>query len=117
VRTRSTSGGSCCRAIDKLDKFGPEGVRLLLGKGRMDESGDFTDGAGLSDAQADVVMGFVAANALAAEALSANVAEALEKGEPATSNLSRAMYSLLNGIWHLINRVRQTQLRQAFAQK
>jgi histidyl-tRNA synthetase len=88
--------GIVLRAIDKLDKFGPEGVRLLLGKGRMDESGDFTDGAGLSDAQADVVMGFVAANALAAEALSANVAEALEKGEPATSNLSRAMYSLLN---------------------
>jgi histidyl-tRNA synthetase len=88
--------GIVLRAIDKLDKFGPEGVRLLLGKGRMDESGDFTDGAGLSDAQADVVMGFVAANALAAEALSANVADALEKGEPATSNLSRAIYSLLN---------------------
>jgi histidyl-tRNA synthetase len=26
------------RALDKLDKFGPEGVRLLLGKGREDES-------------------------------------------------------------------------------
>jgi histidyl-tRNA synthetase len=36
------------RAIDKLDKFGPEGVRLLLGSGRKDESGDFTKGAGLS---------------------------------------------------------------------
>ena len=34
------------RAIDKLDKFGPEGVRLLLGEGRKDESGDFTKGAG-----------------------------------------------------------------------
>ncbi len=39
------------RAIDKLDKFGPEGVRLLLGPGRKDESGDFTKGVGL-DAQA-----------------------------------------------------------------
>ncbi|AVF02847.1 MULTISPECIES: histidine--tRNA ligase [Devosia] len=39
------------RAIDKLDKFGVDGVRLLLGKGRKDESGDFTQGAGLSDAQ------------------------------------------------------------------
>lgn len=37
------------RAIDKLDKFGPEGVRLLLGEGRKDESGDFTKGAGLSE--------------------------------------------------------------------
>ncbi|SCX04699.1 Histidine-tRNA ligase [Agrobacterium sp. DSM 25558] len=39
------------RAIDKLDKFGPEGVKLLLGPGRKDESGDFTKGAGLDDAQ------------------------------------------------------------------
>ncbi|THF48292.1 histidine--tRNA ligase [Allorhizobium terrae] len=36
------------RAIDKLDKFGPEGVKLLLGEGRKDESGDFTKGAGLN---------------------------------------------------------------------
>ncbi|AJE48517.1 histidine--tRNA ligase [Celeribacter indicus] len=53
--------GIVLRAIDKLDKFGEEGVRLLLGKGRMDESGDFTTGAGLSEAQADTVMGFMAA--------------------------------------------------------
>jgi histidyl-tRNA synthetase len=32
-----------------------------MGKGRLDESGDFTKGAGLSDAQADVVMGFMEA--------------------------------------------------------
>jgi histidyl-tRNA synthetase len=38
------------RAIDKLDKFGSEGVKLLLGEGRKDESGDFTKGAGLSEA-------------------------------------------------------------------
>ena len=35
------------RAMDKFDKFGVEGVRLLLGAGRKDESGDFTKGAGL----------------------------------------------------------------------
>jgi histidyl-tRNA synthetase len=35
------------RAIDKLDRLGPEGVRALLGVGRKDESGDFTKGAGL----------------------------------------------------------------------
>jgi histidyl-tRNA synthetase len=39
------------RAIDKLDRLGPEGVRLLLGEGRKDESGDFTRGAGLDDGQ------------------------------------------------------------------
>ena len=39
------------RAIDKLDRLGLAGVRALLGPGRKDESGDFTEGAGLgSDA-------------------------------------------------------------------
>jgi histidyl-tRNA synthetase len=37
------------RAFDKLDRLGVEGVRQLLGKGRVDESGDFTPGAGLGD--------------------------------------------------------------------
>ena len=36
------------RAVDKLDRLGPEGVELLLGDGRKDESGDYTKGAGLS---------------------------------------------------------------------
>ncbi|MHB0952198.1 MAG: histidine--tRNA ligase [Allorhizobium sp.] len=44
------------RAIDKLDKFGPEGVKLLLGEGRKDESGDFTKGAGLDEAQIDKII-------------------------------------------------------------
>lgn len=44
------------RAIDKLDKFGIEGVRLLLGEGRKDESGDFTKGAGLDAKQTDIVL-------------------------------------------------------------
>jgi histidyl-tRNA synthetase len=44
------------RAIDKLDKFGPDGVRLLLGEGRKDESGDFTKGAGLNEAQITSVL-------------------------------------------------------------
>ena len=55
--------GIVLRAIDKLDRLGVEGVRALLGEGRKDESGDFTKGAGLTEAQADVVMGFVDANA------------------------------------------------------
>ncbi|WP_126979316.1 histidine--tRNA ligase [Frigidibacter oleivorans] len=53
--------GIVLRAIDKFDKFGEAGVRALMGEGRKDESGDFTKGAGLSDAQADTVMGFMSA--------------------------------------------------------
>ncbi len=47
------------RAIDKLDKFGPEGVKLLLGEGRRDESGDFTKGVGLSIEIIDFVVAVV----------------------------------------------------------
>ena len=47
------------RAIDKLDKFGIEGVRLLLGKGRLDESGDFTKGAGLDEAGIATVLAYI----------------------------------------------------------
>ncbi|HSF93634.1 MAG TPA: histidine--tRNA ligase [Thermohalobaculum sp.] len=53
--------GIVLRAIDKLDRLGEDGVRLLLGAGRKDESGDFTKGADLSAEQADLVMGFVSA--------------------------------------------------------
>ena len=51
--------GIVLRAIDKLDRLGVEGVRALLGEGRKDASGDFTKGAGLVEAQAEVVMGFM----------------------------------------------------------
>jgi histidyl-tRNA synthetase len=53
--------GIVLRAIDKIDRLGPEGVRALLGEGRKDESGDFTKGAGLNAEQAEVVMGFTSA--------------------------------------------------------
>ena len=53
------TGLTILRAMDKFDKLGEDGVRQLLGKGRKDASGDFTKGAGMSDAQADVVIEFL----------------------------------------------------------
>jgi histidyl-tRNA synthetase len=47
------------RAIDKLDRLGPEGVRGLLGAGRKDESGDFTKGAGLSAEAINLISNFL----------------------------------------------------------
>ncbi|MEL6093856.1 histidine--tRNA ligase [Bartonella schoenbuchensis] len=47
------------RAIDKLDRLGLEGVELLLGEGRLDESGDFTKGAGLTDDQIKYILAFL----------------------------------------------------------
>jgi histidyl-tRNA synthetase len=55
--------GIVLRAIDKLDRLGTDGVRALLGEGREDESGDYTRGAGLSDDQAALILGFVGAGA------------------------------------------------------
>jgi histidyl-tRNA synthetase len=46
------------RAIDKLDRLGPEGVRQLLGEGRKDESGDFTKGAELYSEQVEKILVF-----------------------------------------------------------
>ncbi|WP_336279577.1 histidine--tRNA ligase [Bartonella sp. CB175] len=51
------------RAIDKLDKFGSEGVRLLLGQGRLDESGDFTKGAELNKQEIDYILSLTALEA------------------------------------------------------
>ncbi len=51
--------GAAFRAIDKLDRLGTEGVRKLLGKGRKDESGDFTKGAGLNDEQTEMILAFM----------------------------------------------------------
>ncbi|MBY8976235.1 histidine--tRNA ligase [Rhodobacteraceae bacterium NNCM2] len=67
--------GIVLRAIDKLDRLGDEGVRLLLGEGRKDESGDFTKGAGLSGEQAELVMGFVSARRDTGAATCARLAE------------------------------------------
>lgn len=44
------------RAMDKFDKFGAEGVKLLLGDGRKDDSGDFTPGAGLPSDHIDIIL-------------------------------------------------------------
>ncbi len=69
------------RTIDKFDKVGEEGVRQLLGKGRLDASGAYIDGVGLSDEQAGPVIAFLtskgADNAATLENLSAAVGESV----------------------------------------
>jgi histidyl-tRNA synthetase len=44
------------RAIDKMDRLGFDGVAQLLGKGRTDESGDFTPGALLDTKQINRIL-------------------------------------------------------------
>jgi len=51
--------GTVLRAIDKLDRLGPDSVRELLGVGRKDESGDFSKGAELSSEQTELILNYV----------------------------------------------------------
>ena len=46
------------RAIDKLDRLGLSGVEALLGNGREDESGDFTEGAKLPAHAIEAILKF-----------------------------------------------------------
>ncbi|MEJ2030281.1 MAG: ATP phosphoribosyltransferase regulatory subunit, partial [Maritimibacter sp.] len=55
------------RTIDKFDKVGEAGVRELLGKGRLDASGAYIDGVGLSDEQAEPVIAFLTSGKRMAE--------------------------------------------------
>ena len=101
------------RAIDKLDKFGPEGVELLLGAGRKDESGDFTKGAGLNAEQIRRVISFVSTAASESDETdeSPNASnrdeldwQILEEMQSSFSDAEGAVAGLneLMTIWHLV---------------
>lgn len=62
--TDDTQKLTVLRAIDKLDKFGIEGVKLLLGEGRKDESGDVTEGAKLSAEAITQVISYIEGGSL-----------------------------------------------------
>jgi histidyl-tRNA synthetase len=47
------------RALDKLDRLGAKEVEKLLGPGRKDESGDFTQGAKLDERSTELILDFV----------------------------------------------------------
>ena len=86
--------GIVLRAIDKLDRLGVEGVRALLGEGRKDESGDFTKGAGLSEAKADVIIGFLNAGQAHIDARKAK--EKLQEEQIVSGQVNRATFTGLN---------------------
>lgn len=66
------------RAIDKRDRLGMGGVAALLGKGRKDESGDFTKGAELKEDEIAKVAAFVTAGVGDVEDLQARIHDALK---------------------------------------
>ncbi|GAA6200479.1 histidine--tRNA ligase [Aquicoccus sp. SU-CL01552] len=65
------------RTIDKFDKVGEAGVRELLGKGRLDASGAYIDGVGLTEAQAEPVVAFLTSKGADAAETLANLRAAV----------------------------------------
>ncbi|MEI2685966.1 MAG: histidine--tRNA ligase [Cypionkella sp.] len=72
---------SILRTIDKFDKVGESGVRELLGKGRLDDSGAFIKGVGLSDAQAEPVVAFLTSKGKDTATTLANLEQAVGSSE------------------------------------
>jgi histidyl-tRNA synthetase len=82
--------------MDKLDRVGVEGVRALLGKGRKDESGDFTKGAELADDQIARIISFIspetAANDLDTQfGIIAKAVEGSKSGAEGVANVTEIM--------------------------
>ncbi len=65
------------RTIDKFDKVGEVGVRDLLTKGRLDASGAYIDGVGLSEMQAAPVLAFLTSKAADVTGTLANLRAAI----------------------------------------
>jgi histidyl-tRNA synthetase len=65
------------RTIDKFDKVGIAGVTELLGKGRLDASGAYIDGVGLTEMQAAPVLAFLTSKGADASATLANLRNAV----------------------------------------
>ncbi|MEL6293030.1 MAG: histidine--tRNA ligase [Pseudomonadota bacterium] len=80
--------GIVLRAIDKLDRLGPNGVRALLGEGRTDESGDFTQGANLASEQAEIIMNFMQARGDTGAATVSRLRELVDKSVVGSNGVS-----------------------------
>ena len=72
-----TDRDAVLRTIDKFDKVGAAGVRELLTKGRLDASGAYIDGVGLSADQAEPVIAFLTSKASDTSGTLANLRNAV----------------------------------------
>ncbi|RFP91147.1 histidine--tRNA ligase [Rhodobacteraceae bacterium 63075] len=75
--TDEAQSAAVLRTIDKFDKVGEEGVRQLLGKGRLDASGAYIDGVGLSEEQAEPVIAFLTSKGASTQQTLANLRSAV----------------------------------------
>jgi len=63
------------RAVDKFDRLGLQSVAELLGKGRKDESGDYTPGAELAPEQANAILSLLSGEAVPADTTIGSIIE------------------------------------------
>ena len=87
------------RTIDKFDKIGELGVRSLLRKGRLDKSGAFIDGVGLSTKQANGVLDFLMAKADTTAATFDNLTRIIGNSEEGKEGIAelRSILNLVRG--------------------
>ena len=88
------------RTIDKYEKIGVSGVRELLGKGRLDASGAYIDGVGLSESQAEPVLAFLTSKGKDTSKTISNLREAVghsETGSKGVEELEKIAELLLVG--------------------
>ena len=76
------------RALDKLDRFGIAGVSDLLGAGRLDDSGDFTKGAGLAPDAVKRVLAFAEARRASRDETIEAIGQAVGTGEDAREGMA-----------------------------
>jgi len=91
--------GIAMRAIDKLDRLGIDGVELLLGSGRKDESGDYTEGAQLTRDQIAIILNFIQARGVDNTKTLKNLHDIVKKSDIGNDGIDELdkMMSLLNG--------------------
>jgi histidyl-tRNA synthetase len=94
------------RAIDKYDRLRIEGVHELLGKGRKDESGDFTPGADLGADQKKIILNFLEAQL--ADPLVAD--DALKGGWASPQSLEIAPGIFLSGVSEVATLLKENEL-------
>ena len=99
------------RAIDKLDRLGRDAVKLLLGPGRKDDSGDFTKGAGLDPVQSEFLLAVIEHQPFVAVSKSIEtnaLSNAIESNETANSGFRELddIHALISAAGYGPDRVR-----------
>ena len=97
------------RTIDKFDKVGESGVRELLGKGRLDASGAYIDGVGLSDEQTDTVLRFLLVRNKALSDVESGIIQ-LSQGFLTLSIFDGVETTNVKAVFDRIHELRETEL-------